>query len=56
MRLKRPWTKAERYAGEDKARKEEVETLNQADSMIYQTEKTMRDMGDKLTPEDKADA
>lgn len=36
----------------DKARKEEAEKLNHADSLIFQTEKTMREYGDKL-PEDK---
>ncbi len=44
---------AEQYAEEDKKRKEEVETLNRADSLIYETEKTMRDNGDKLSDEDK---
>ena len=45
---------AEQYAEEDKKRKEEVETLNRADSLIYETEKTLRDNGDKLSEEDKA--
>ena len=45
---------AEQYAAEDKKRKEEVETLNQADNLIYQTEKTMKDMDGKLDPADKA--
>jgi len=45
---------AEQYAEEDKKRKEEVETLNHADSLIYETEKTLRDNGDKLSDEDKA--
>ena len=45
---------AEQYAAEDKKRKEEVETLNQADNLIYQTEKTMKDMEGKLDPADKA--
>ena len=44
---------AEQYAEEDKKRKEEVETLNHADSLIYETEKTMRENGDKLSEEDK---
>ena len=44
---------AEQYAEQDKKRKEEVETLNRADSLIYETEKTMRDNGDKLSDEDK---
>lgn len=44
---------AEQFAEQDKKRKEEVETLNHADSLIYETEKTMRDNGDKLSEEDK---
>ena len=38
---------AEKYAEEDKKRKEAVEVKNQADSMIYQAEKTIKDLGDK---------
>ncbi len=38
---------AEAHASEDQKRKEEVETRNQADSMIYQAEKTINDLGDK---------
>lgn len=38
---------AEKYAEEDKKRKEAVEVKNQADSLIYQAEKTIKDMGDK---------
>lgn len=38
---------AEKYAAEDAKRKEEVETRNQADSMIYQAEKTIKDFKDK---------
>ena len=45
---------AERFANEDKKRKEEVETRNQADSLVYQTEKTVKDMGDKISEADKA--
>ena len=44
---------AEQYAEEDKKRREEVETLNHADSLIYETEKTMRENADKLSDEDK---
>ena len=44
---------AEQYAEEDKKRKEEVETLNHADSLIYETEKTLRENSDKLSDEDK---
>ena len=45
---------AERFANEDKKRKEEVETRNQADSLVYQTEKTVKEMGDKIPEADKA--
>ena len=45
---------AEQYAAEDKARKEEVDTHNNAEHMIYQTEKTLADLGDKVTEDEKA--
>ena len=45
---------AEQYAEQDKKRKEEVETLNRADSVIYETEKQLRENGDKLSAEDKS--
>ena len=45
---------AEQYASEDKARKEEVEVRNHADSMVYSTEKTLKELGDKLSADDKA--
>lgn len=44
---------AEKFAAEDKRRKEEVETRNEADSMVYQTEKTLKELGDKLSSEDR---
>jgi molecular chaperone DnaK len=44
---------AEQYASEDQQRKEEVEARNQADSLVYQAEKMIKDMGDKLAEEDK---
>jgi molecular chaperone DnaK len=43
------------HADEDKKRKEEVETRNQADALGYQAERTIRDLGDKVSPEDKAE-
>ena len=46
---------AEMYAAEDKKRKEEVDTRNQGDQMVYQTEKTLQEMGDKLDPADKSE-
>ncbi|MEA5145560.1 MAG: Hsp70 family protein, partial [Candidatus Limiplasma sp.] len=45
---------AEEYAEQDKKRKEEVETLNRADSLIYELEKQLRDNEGKLSAEDKA--
>jgi len=45
---------AEQYAEEDKKRKEEVETINRADSLIFEIEKQLRENGDKLSAEDKA--
>ncbi|HEX2946600.1 MAG TPA: molecular chaperone DnaK [Clostridia bacterium] len=45
---------AEKFASEDKKRKEEIEVRNNADSMVYQSEKTLKDLGDKLGSDDKA--
>ena len=44
---------AEAHAEEDKKRREEAEVRNNADSLVYQTEKVLREQGEKLTPEDK---
>ena len=46
---------AEKYAEEDKKRKEEVETRNNAESMVYQCEKTLGEIGDKIDASDKAE-
>ena len=46
---------AEKYADEDKKRKEAVEVKNTADSLIYQTEKTLVDLGDNVSSSDKSD-
>ena len=45
---------AEQFAAEDAKRKEEVEVRNQADQMVYQTEKTLEELGDKVEASDKA--
>ncbi|MBE6591984.1 MAG: molecular chaperone DnaK [Ruminococcaceae bacterium] len=45
---------AEMHAAEDKKLKENIETKNNAENMVYQCEKTLADAGDKLTEEDKA--
>ena len=45
---------AEQYAAEDKKRREDIDIRNGADQMIYQTEKTLADFGDKVTEEEKS--
>ena len=45
---------AEAYAAEDKKRREAVDVRNNADQMIYQTEKTVSEFGDKLSDDEKA--
>ena len=46
---------AEAYAEEDKKRKEEVEIRNRAESLVYETEKSVKDLGDKLSEEEKTE-
>ena len=46
---------AEKFAEEDKKAKEAVETKNRADSMIFQSEKTLNELGDKVSEDEKAD-
>ncbi len=45
---------AEEYAAEDKKRREAVDIRNNADQMIYQTEKTLTELGDKLAEDEKS--
>ena len=45
---------AEQFAEEDKKRKEEVEIRNHADQMIYTTEKSLKELGDKISDDEKA--
>jgi molecular chaperone DnaK len=45
---------AEANAESDKKKKEEVETKNEADSLVYQSEKSLKDYGDKISADDKA--
>ena len=45
---------AEKYAAEDKKKKEEVDVRNNADSLVYQTEKTLGELGDKISSNEKA--
>ena len=51
--IKRAVADAEKYASEDKKRKEEVEARNPADQLVYTTEKTVKEMEGKLDPADK---
>ena len=51
--IKKAVREAEQFAQEDRARKEEVEAKNHADSLVYQTEKSMRELGDKIPADDK---
>jgi molecular chaperone DnaK len=44
---------AEKYAEEDRQRKEKVEVTNQADTLIYTTEKTLKELGDKVSGDQK---
>ena len=44
---------AEKYAEEDKKRKESIEVKNTAEQTVYQTEKTLQELGDKVSAEDK---
>ncbi|MGN0686079.1 MAG: Hsp70 family protein, partial [Gemmiger sp.] len=46
---------AEQYAAEDKKRREEVDIRNNADQMVFQTEKAMGEFGDKISAEEKSD-
>ncbi len=52
--IKRAVSEAERFASEDKQRKEEVETRNHADQLVYTTEKTLKELGDKVSADDKS--
>jgi len=52
--IERAIKEAERFAAEDRRKKEEAEVRNNADSFVYQSEKTLRDMGDKISSEDKS--
>ncbi len=44
---------AQSHSNEDKKRKEEIDTRNQADNLVYSTDKQLKDLGDKLTAEHK---
>jgi len=44
---------AEQHAAEDRQRKEEAETRNNADALVYQTEKLLKDQGDKVPADER---
>ena len=46
---------AEQYAAEDAKRKEEIDVRNQGDQMVYQTERTLEELGDKVDAAEKAE-
>ena len=53
--IKRKVDEASKYAEEDKNKKETIETKNNAESVIYQVEKTIKDLGDKVSENEKSD-
>ena len=53
--IQRKVKEAEQYAEEDKKRKEEVEIRNRAESLIYETEKSVKELGDKLSEQEKTE-
>lgn len=46
---------AEQYADEDKKRKESIETKNAAEAMVYQTENSLKELGDKISEDEKSE-
>jgi len=46
---------AERFAADDAKKREEIETVNQADNLVYATEKSLKDYGDKVSQAERAD-
>jgi len=46
---------AEKFAAEDTKKKEEIETINQADNLVYATEKSLKDYGDKVSQAERAE-
>ncbi|NLJ90567.1 MAG: molecular chaperone DnaK [Clostridiales bacterium] len=53
--IERAVKEAAQYEAEDKKRKEGIDTRNEADSLVFQTEKAIEDLGDKLSADEKAD-
>ena len=52
--IKKAVNEAEQYANEDKKRKEDVDARNHADQLVYTTEKTMKELGGKISGSDKS--
>lgn len=52
--IKRKVDEAEKFAEEDKKKKESIEAKNNAESVVYQAEKTMKDLGDKVDESEKS--
>jgi molecular chaperone DnaK len=52
--IDRMMREAESHAEEDRKRREEAEVRNNADTLVYQTEKLLKEQGEKATPEDKS--
>lgn len=52
--IERKIKESEQFAEEDKKRRDTIETKNQADSLIYQSEKTLKEMEGKIDPEEEA--
>jgi molecular chaperone DnaK len=52
--VKKMSSEAEQYAADDHKRREVVDARNQADQLIYQTEKTLKEYGDRLSAPDKS--
>ena len=44
---------AQKFSDEDNKRKEKIEVLNQADTLLYSTEKSIIELGDKVKPEER---
>lgn len=51
--IQRMVNEAKQYEEQDRKKREEIEIRNKADSLIYQAEKTMKDLGDKMTQAEK---
>lgn len=53
--IKKKVQEAEQFSKEDETKKEKVEARNNADALIYQTDKAVKDLGDKVTEEEKTE-